>query len=178
SEAMARAVLVPALAPMVLAITVAAAGLTGAGCRKQGLADQEQIGATVGELMASLDESTKGSGATARLPILRMPDELKGPVWRQVFDGVVRTAYAGSCVQSTFATCTAGARTRTFDNCAIGPATLDGMVILTFSDTNSCAVAVAGDSVNRSASFTLTGPYGGAPGGRPPGGGETADKNP
>src|SRR4029077_15764763 len=131
SEAMARAVLVPALAPMVLAITVAAAGLTGAGCRKQGLADQEQIGATVGELMASLDESTKGSGATARLPILRMPNELKGRVGREVYDGVVRTAYAGGCVQALFATCNSGVRTRTFAQCSIGAATLDGMVTLT-----------------------------------------------
>ena len=173
---MARAVLVPDvgpnLTPMVLAMTVAAAGLAGAGCRKQGLADQEQIGATVGELMASLDESTKGSGATARLPILRMPDQLKGPVWRQVYDGVVRTAYAGGCVQALFATCTSGVRTRTFDQCSIGAATLDGTVTLTFSDTRSCAILAAGDSVNRTADFTLTGPWGGTLAVSSPGGGQ------
>jgi hypothetical protein len=169
---MARAVLVPTLAPMVLAMAVVAAGSLGAGCRKPELADQEQIGATVGELMASLDESTKGSGATARLPILRMPDELRGPVWRQVYDGVVRTAYAGGCVQALFAACNGGVRTRTFDQCSIGAATLDGMVTLTFSDTHSCAIVAAGDSVNRTAAFTLTGPWGGTLAVSSPGGGQ------
>jgi len=162
--------------PMV-PLAMVAAILAGGACRKQTLADQDQIGASIGEVMASVDESTKGSGATARLPILRMPDEMKGPLWRQVFDGVVRTAYAASCVQSNFGTCTAGARTRTFDNCVIGPATLDGMVTLTYSDTNSCTVAVAGDSVNRMASFTLTGPYGGTLVVSSPGGGQTLTKN-
>src|SRR5215831_4056003 len=146
------------LGSMVLALVSGVSLLGVGGCRKMSLADQDQVGNAVGEVMASVDESTKGSGATARLPILRMPDDLKGPVWHRIFDGVVRTAYASSCLQSNFGACTAGARTRTFDNCAIGAATLDGMVTLTYSDTNSCAVAVAGDSVNRSASFTLTGP--------------------
>lgn len=160
------------LAPMGL-LVAAAAGALGAGCRKQSLADQEQIGAAVGEVMASVDESTKGSGATARLPILRMPDELRvAPLWRQVYDGVVRTAYAGGCVQALFATCAGGVRTRTFDQCSIGAATLDGMVTLTYSDTRSCAVVAAGDSVNRSADFTLTGPWGGTLAVSSPGGGQ------
>jgi hypothetical protein len=160
--------------PMIL-VGMSTVLATGA-CRKQSLADQDQIGAAVGEVMASVDESTKGSGATARLPILRMPDELKAPVWRQVFDGVVRTAYAGSCLQSLFATCNAGVRARAFDHCSIGAATLDGSVTLTFSDTNSCAVAVAGDSVNRTADFTLTGPYGGTLAVSSPGGGQVLTK--
>jgi hypothetical protein len=148
------------LGPMALVLVWGATG-GASGCRKQSLADQEQIGAAVGEVMASVDESTKGSGATARLPILRMPDELQAPLWRQVFDGVVRTAYAGSCVQALFGSCNSGVRTRAFGQCGIGAATLDGMVTLTFSDTRSCAVASVGDSVNRTADFTLTGPYGG-----------------
>jgi hypothetical protein len=157
-------------------LAVSAVMLFAGACRKQLLADQDQIGASIGEVMASVDESTKGSGATARLPILRMPDELKGPTWRQIFDGVVRTAYASSCVQSNFGTCAAGARARTFDNCSIGPATLDGMVNLTYSDTSACTVAIAGDSVNRTASFTLTGPYGGTLAVSAPGGGQTLTK--
>jgi hypothetical protein len=159
-------------------ILVGALALAGGliACRKQGLADQDQIGAAVGEVMASVDESTKGSGATARLPlfpILRMPEELEGPMWRQIFDGVVRTAYAGSCAESQFASCAAGVRARTFDHCDIGAATLDGTVRLTFSDTASCAVAAAGDVVNRTADFTLTGPYGGTLAVSAPDGGQT-----
>ena len=50
------------------------------------------------------------------------------------------------------------------------------MVTLTYSDTNSCAVVVAGDSVNRTASFTLTGTYGGTLAVSAPGGGQTLTK--
>jgi hypothetical protein len=157
---------------MVLVAACAASPLGAAGCRKGTLADQEQIGAALGEVMASMDESTKGSGTIARLPILRMPDELRAPLWRQVYDGVVRTAYAGGCVQALFATCAGGVRTRTFNQCSIGAATLDGMVSLTFSDTRTCAVVAAGDSVNRTADFTLTGPWGGTLAVSSPGGGQ------
>jgi hypothetical protein len=149
------------------------------GCRKQTLADQDQIGAAVGEVMASADESTRGSGATARLPslpafpILRMPDELRGPRWRQIFDGVVPSAYAGSCTQSLFAACASGVRTRSFAHCDIGAATLDGMVMLTFTDAVVCAMSTAGDSVTRTADFTLTGPYGGTLAVSSPDGGQT-----
>src|ERR1044071_1219098 len=80
---------------LVLALPVAGASLLGVGgCRKMSLADQDQAGDAVGELMASIDESTKGSGATARIPILRMPEELKGPVWHRMYDGFSHIAYA------------------------------------------------------------------------------------
>ena len=106
---------------VVAALVVAASSSAFTGCRKQSLADQDQIGAAVGEVMASADESTRGSGATARLPsfpLLRMPDEMKGPLWRRIYDRIGRVAYAGSCVQSLFATCNGGVRARTFDQCS------------------------------------------------------------
>ena len=89
---------------------------------------------------------------------------------------MVHTAYAASCLQSSFGACTGGARMRTFDNCAIGAATLVGSVALSYSDTSSCAVTVAGDSVTRSGSFTLTGPYGGTLAVNAVGGGQTLTK--
>ena len=161
---------------VVAALVVAASSSAFTGCRKQSLADQDQIGAAVGEVMASADESTRGSGATARLPsfpLLRMPDEMKGPLWRRIYDRIGRVAYAGSCVQSLFATCNGGVRARTFDQCSLGAATLDGSVTLTFSDAAACTIAAAGDSVNRTADFTLTGPYGGTLAVSSPGGGQT-----
>lgn len=161
---------------LMVLLAVSAVVLSAGACRKQTLADQDQIGASIGEVMASVDESTKGSGATARLPILRMPDEMRGPVWRQIFDGVVHTAYASSCLQSSFGTCTAGTRMRTFADCSIGAATLVGTVALSYSDTSSCAVTVAGDSVTRSGTFTLTGPYGGTLMVNAVGGGQTLTK--
>lgn len=156
---------------------VALASLAG-GCRK-GLDDQGQIGASVGEVMASADESANGSGATAMLPalpILRTPDELKGPVWRRALEVLMPSAYAASCTDVTFSACAAGVRTRTFNGCSIGTATLDGSATLTFSDTVACTLGATGDSVNRVASLTLTGLYGGTLAVSSPGGGQTLTK--
>jgi hypothetical protein len=152
-----------------------AAGATAAGCRQQALSDQEQIGASVGEVMASADESTNGSGATAAAlpPVLRLPKELRGPAWRRALDSLEPSAYAASCGLSTFSSCASGVRTRTFDGCSLGAATLAGSVTLTFSDTAACGVSAVGDSVNRMANFTLTGPYGGTLQVSSPGGGQT-----
>jgi hypothetical protein len=153
---------------------VVLAGLA-AGCR-QGVADQGQIGAAVGDVMASADESANGSTTTAMLPgppILRTPSELKGPLWRRALDGVMPSAYAASCFPFSFSACAAGARTETFSDCTFGAATLDGSVNLAFSDTAACTLGASGDSVNRTASFTLTGPYGGTLAVSSPGGGQT-----
>src|SRR5580698_3875625 len=72
-------------------VTAAALALLALGCRK-GLTDQGQIGAAVGEVMASADESASGGSATAMLPalpILRTPGELEGPLWRRALDAVI-----------------------------------------------------------------------------------------
>lgn len=119
--------------------TAALAALAAVGCRK-GVDDQGQIGASVGEVMASADESANASGSSAAL-----------------------AASGGSapCYPFAFSACSAGVRTETFSSCTFGRATVDGSVTLTFSDTAGCTLAAAGDSVNRSADFTVTGPYGG-----------------
>jgi hypothetical protein len=51
-------------------------------------------------------------------------------------------------------------RTKDFGGCAIGGATLDGTVTLTFNRP-LCVVLTAGDAVTRTADLTLTGRYGG-----------------
>lgn len=130
---------------------VAAVSVTGAGCRK-GVDDQGQIGASVGELMASADESAN-SGTTAAM--------------------AAASGGAAPCYPFTFSTCSGGVRTETFSSCSFGKATVDGAVTLTFSETASCALAATGDSVNRSADFTVTGPYGGALTVTSSGGGQT-----
>src|SRR5581483_1651899 len=82
------------------------AALAAPACRKQGMVDQDQLGAAVGEVMADVDESTSGSGATAQLlPILRTPDELRAPAWERIFDTVVPPVYAAGCAQATFSGC-------------------------------------------------------------------------
>ena len=156
-------------------VTAAALALLALGCRK-GLTDQGQIGAAVGEVMASADESASGGSATAMLPalpILRTPGELKGPLWRRALDAVIPSAYAADCYPFTYSACTSGVRTETFDSCSFGSATVDGSVTLTFSDTAACSLSATSDSVDRTASFTLTGNYGGTLAVTSPGGGQT-----
>jgi len=152
---------------LLVAMMVAAA----AGCRKKDEADQ--IGESVGEAMSSLDESVAGGAATAMLPYRRMPDELKGPLWRRAMDGVILSAYAATCWEPTFSACNAsGVRSKDFGGCTIGGATLDGTVTLTFNRP-LCAVLTAGDAVTRTADLTLTGLYGGTLEVTSPGGGQT-----
>ena len=162
---------------MILGTTLASAMLVG--CRKSGDDESGQIGAAVGELMSSLDESSQDGTTTAmapRLPVLRAPAELRGPLWRRVLDAALPSAYAGACIATRFSTCDAGTRARTFTACSLGAATLDGSVSLAFSSSPLCLMAAEGESVTRTASFTLTGLYGGTLAVTSPGGGQTLKK--
>jgi len=155
---------------LALAITITAA----AGCRKTAGGDDEtgQIGNAVGDSMASLDESVSGGTTTAMLPFRRVPDELRGPLWRRAMDAVVPSAYAASCGSTAFSACNGGVRTRDFGNCTLGLATVSGTATLTFTQP-SCVVTAAGDAVTRTADITLTGLYGGTLEVTSPGGGQT-----
>jgi hypothetical protein len=157
--------------PLTVVAAVALVAATG-GCRRQALADQEQVGAATGEVMAGLDESLDGRAAAAFLT----PDELRGPLWRRALDALEPSAYAASCFPSTFSACAMGVRTRQYAQCTLGPSTLDGSVTLTFTRSALCTLITAGDAVTRAAAFTLTGPYGGALAVSSPGGGQTLTK--
>lgn len=164
-----------------LVATLGALASTAVGCKKMATSDddQQQIGSAVGEAMASLDESSQGGTTTAMLPafpILRTPDQLRAPAWRRALDAVVPSAYGAACWPSTFSTCTAGVRVRQFDSCTLGTSTLSGSVTLTFSRPVLCAVPTEGDSVTRTADFTLTGPFGGTLAVTSPDGGQTLTK--
>ncbi len=153
------------------AVAVAAVG--SAGCRKESLSDQGQIGATVGEVMASANESASAGTSTAALtPVFRTPDELRGPLWRRAAGALLPSASAAACYPFTFSACSSGVRTETFSSCTFGSVSVDGSVTLDFSDTAGCALA-PGDSVTRTADFTVTGAYGGTLTVSSPGGGQT-----
>lgn len=161
----------------------------GAPACKQTAADDEagQIGASIGEVMSSLDESAQGGALTALLspdrgglPLLhsfpRVPDELRGSFWRRGLETLLPSAQAATCGDATFSPCDAGRRTRAFTNCTLGTATLDGQVTLAFSQAPLCAIVTAGDAITRTADFTLTGLYGGTLAVTSPGGGQTLTK--
>jgi hypothetical protein len=158
-------------------LTAAALSLLVVGCKKEGLSDQGQIGASVGEVMASADESASGGSTTAMLPalpMLRTPDVLRPPVWRRAMNALtlIPSAYAASCLPVTYSACAAGVRAATFDNCNVGIVTVDGAINLTFSDAAVCNIATVGDNVNRTGSLTLSA-LGGSLEITTPGGGQT-----
>jgi hypothetical protein len=161
-------------------LLVGVAMVGAAGCRRRGDSDIDQIGNAIGEMMASLDESQGGTTTampSPALPMLRTPDELRGPMWRRAMDVVLPSAYAASCFDGSvmYSACSSGVRTKSWGSCAIGGATLDGTVTLTFN-RDLCVVATAGDAVTRTADFTLTGAYGGTLAVTSPGGGQTLTK--
>ena len=158
-------------------LTAVALAMLAVGCRKEGVTDQGQIGAAVGEVMASADESANGGSATAMLPalpVLRAPAELRPPLWRRAMDALtlIPPAYADSCLPVTYSACSAGVRTATFNGCTVGGIAVDGSVNLTFSDAAACNIATVGDSVNRTGSLTLSA-LGGSLAITTPGGGQT-----
>jgi hypothetical protein len=159
-------------------LALAAAAIAPAACRKPSADDNNgQIGAAVGEMMASLDETAQGSPTAALLPLLRVPDVLRGPAWRRALDAVLPSAEAAACGDAMFTSCSNGTRTRSFSSCSLASvATLDGVVTLAFGSTPLCTLATTGDAVTRTASFTVSGLYGGMLTVTSPGGGQTLRK--
>jgi hypothetical protein len=146
-------------------LTATALAMLAVGCRKEGVTDQGQIGAAVGDVMASADESANGGSSTAMLPALpalRAPAQLRPPLWRRTMDALtlIPPAYADSCLPVTYSACDAGVRTATFNGCTVGAIAVNGSVSLAFSDTAACNIATVGDSVNRTGSLTLSAPAG------------------
>ena len=136
----------------VLAISFVSCCILVSGCGKlSAIEDQAEVATAAGDVMSSFDESsgTEGGFALLEAPLL------------QSGGACFSTALLSSCSDKT--------RTRTFEDCTIGLVnTLNGTVTLSFSETG-CAMNIAGNSVTRTADFTLTAPRGtltvSAPGG-------------
>lgn len=136
--------------------------------------DEEEVAQAAGDVLASADEGLEGGGlALLRAPYLNRPEFRERTLFRTLVDAAIPSAEAaGRCFTETFSACANGVRTRTFDQCTLGPSTLEGSVTLTFSDAAGCTVNDANESVTRAADFTLTGPRGGTLKVSAPGGGQ------
>jgi hypothetical protein len=147
--------------------------LVGAGCGGRVDADDE-VGQAVGDVMASFDEAGEGGGLALRGPGLRRDDLTRPGGWDRMLELAVPSAHAETaspCLTTARLTaCSSGVRTRSFDGCGIGSATLFGAVTLTFSDA-TCRFP-EGASVTRTADFGITGPRGAELRVSSPGGGQ------
>jgi len=155
-----------------------AASVVGA-CKSAADDEEAQIGNAVGDVMSGVDDANQGSTSTAmldRLPVLRMPDQLRGPLWRRATEALLPEAHAAACSGVTFSSCDAGVRSRSFDDCSFGVATVSGSTSLAFSSAPACIFISTGDAVTRTASLTLTGLYGGTLAITSPGGGQVLTK--
>lgn len=125
--------------------------------------DIEETAQQLGDMMASLDESSGNtSGTLSRLEgeyrtfARVMPTAIGGT---SIGSLVLPSAQAADCVTaSNFGTCSVNTITRTFNGCTIGGATLNGTVTLTWGGSStSCQMNSAGATVARSPNFTITG---------------------
>jgi hypothetical protein len=156
-----------------LVATLCGVSLMLTGCGAGALEDSDEVGHATGDVMASFDEGGQG-GAFAQAPIFHRPEYGRPALWQEVRDLVSPSASAASCftAASAFSACSNGQKTRQFQDCSIGAATLSGSVTLAFSET-ACTMSQANDTVTRTADFTLTGPRAGTLTVSTPGGGQT-----
>ncbi len=153
-----------------LSLTVAACGGSSGGAS----ADIQETAQQVGDVMASVDESSgvengayarlESQGLEQRFARLLPPKSLREHA-RSLFSAVVPPVYAAGCGgTTTFGACTNNVVLRNFDECTIGSTTLDGTIMLTWDDgvvDNTCTLDSDGDSITRDPNFTLTGRRGG-----------------
>lgn len=156
-----------------LVATLCGVSLLVTGCGAGALEDSDEVGHATGDVMASFDEGGQG-GAFAQRPVFHRPEYGRPALWQEVRDLVSPSASAASCFTqaSAFSACSNGQKSRQFQDCSIGAATLSGSVTLAFSQA-ACTMSQADDTVTRTADFTLTGPRAGTLAVSTPGGGQT-----
>jgi hypothetical protein len=118
-----------------------------------GLEDQVEYAQAVGDVMSSMDES---SGATdGGFVQILLPKRLLAD--RGMLDFLIPEAQAASCFLSGFSSCSSGVRSRNYEDCTFagGRVSLSGSVTLNYSDSD-CSMASNGDSVTRTADFTIS----------------------
>lgn len=125
-----------------------------AGCGRFQVDEAEEVGQTVGDVFASYDEAGQGAGL-AWTPMYRR-DLSRGTLLDRALDLAMPSAQAATCNAVRFAQCVSGTKSKDLAGCSFGGVDLAGTVELSFSQTD-CSLGLAGDTVTRTADFTLTG---------------------
>lgn len=137
-----------------------------AGCGKKddSSTDIQEVGQQIGDVMSSIDESGGATGSFALLQeqgAQRMFARLENDSGRFAFQRWLEPeAFAATCGIATFSGCSNNVITRTFGGCTVWGATFNGTVTLGFNDAavdNTCQMTLAGHSITRIPSFTVTG---------------------
>lgn len=125
--------------------------------------DAADMAQTVGDLMASIDESGGSTGSLAYMNSeMKMIARLAPGATEKVtlLSLIVPSAEAATCATVPgFGSCTNNVITRNFNGCTIGSATVSGTVTLTFLDgttDNTCSIGSAGNKIYRAPNFEIT----------------------
>lgn len=125
--------------------------------------DAADMGQTVGDVMASIDES---GGSTGTLSYMK--SEMKtiasyvpaASEKTSLMSLMITPAEATTCSSAPgFGSCTNNVIVRNFNGCTIGSATVSGTVTLTFMDgtvNNVCTVGSTGNQIYRAPNFQIT----------------------
>ena len=131
-------------------------------------ADIQETAQQIGDVMASVDEVGGASGSIASNSVQdsiektfkrHAPGELDESYKSMIAKILQPQVNAATCSGAGF-TCTGRVLTRTFNGCTVGSATFNGTVTSTWAGANGtgCTLGtVAGDTITRVPSFTVTG---------------------
>ena len=125
--------------------------------------DIEETAQQIGDVMASVDES----GGTTNGTMVMMESHRRFIANREKAQksdalnflnvlGLIPSAQAVACQDTTFTACSASQKVRSLGACTIGSATFTGDITLQFSD-GGCVLNSDGDTVDRNPDFTVTG---------------------
>ena len=125
--------------------------------------DIQETAQQIGDVMASVDESggtTNGTMAMMeshrRFMATREKSSTPGALLFLRSLGLLASAQAVACQDTTFSGCVSSQKVRDLGGCTIGSATFTGDITLDFSD-NNCVLDSDGDSVDRNPDFAVTG---------------------
>jgi hypothetical protein len=128
------------------------------------VADIQETGQQIGDVMASVDESGGTSDGTMafmegqRKFMAVKQKQLPRNIVEDVFDlfTPIKSAQAVACKDTTYSACTSSAKVRDLAGCTIGSAEFTGDITLNFSNA-SCLMSTNGNRVDRNPNFTVTG---------------------
>jgi hypothetical protein len=125
--------------------------------------DIQESAQQIGDVMASVDESGGTTNGTMvmmeshrRFIAARERAATSGALLFLNSLGLLPSAQAVACQDTTFSGCASSQKVRDLGGCTIGSATFTGDITLQFSDS-SCVLNSDGDSVDRNPDFTVTG---------------------
>ncbi len=125
--------------------------------------DIQETAQQIGDVMASVDESGGTSNGTmvmmeSHRRFIAAREKAITPAALLFLNslGLLPTAQAVACKDTTFTACAASQKVRDLSGCTIGSATFTGNIALNFSDA-ACVIDSDGDMVDREPNFTVTG---------------------